>query len=84
MKITIDWLKDHIITNKTELQIIDKLNSTGIEVEKVEPYKNDLSDFLIAKIIKSEKHPNADRLKLCTVDIGKKEFVRACEIIYPT
>ena len=38
MKITIDWLKDHIITNKTELQIIDKLNSTGIEVEKVEPY----------------------------------------------
>ena len=76
MKITIDWLKDHIITNKTELQIIDKLNSTGIEVEKVEPYKNDLSDFLIAKIIKSEKHPNADRLKLCTVDIGKKEFVR--------
>ena len=35
MKFTKDWLKDHLKTNKTEAQIIDKLNSTGLEVEKV-------------------------------------------------
>ena len=76
MKITIDWLKDHISTNKTEAQIVEKLNSTGLEVESVEPRKNDLSDFLVAKILKAEKHPNADRLTLCIVDIGQKELVK--------
>ncbi len=76
MKFTKDWLNDHLKTNKTEAQIIEKLNSTGLEVEKVEPVKNELSDFIVAKIVKSEKHPNADRLKLCHVDIGKEELVK--------
>ena len=58
MKFTIDWLKDHLKTKKTEAQIIEKLNSTGLEVEKVEPLKNEFSDFIIAKIVKTEKHPN--------------------------
>ncbi len=76
MRFTKDWLQDHLKTNKTEAQIIEKLNSTGLEVEKVEPVKNELSDFIVSKIVKVEKHPNADRLKLCHVDIGKKEFVK--------
>jgi len=76
MKFTINWLKDHLRTNKSEAQIVDKLNSTGLEVEKIEPVKSELSNFVVAKIVKSEKHPNADRLKLCHVDIGKKELVK--------
>ena len=76
MKFTKGWLKDHLKTKKTEAQIIEKLNSTGLEVESVEPVKNELSDFVIAKVIKAEKHPNADRLKLCHVDIGKKQLVK--------
>ena len=76
MKFTKDWLQDHLKTNKTEAQIIEKLNHIGLEVEKVEPEKNELSDFIIAKIIKAEKHPNADRLKLCHVDVGQKELVK--------
>jgi len=76
MKFTKKWLQDHLKTNKTEEQIIEKLNNTGLEVEKVESVKNELSDFVIAKIIKAEKHPNADRLKLCHVDIGQKKLVK--------
>ena len=76
MKFTINWLKDHLKTNKTEAQIIEKLSSIGLEVEKVEPVQNELREFVIAKIVKAEKHPNADRLKLCHVDIGKKELVK--------
>ena len=76
MKFTKDWLKDHLKTNKTEEQIIEKLNSIGLEVEKVDPVKDKLNDFVVAKIIKTEKHPNADRLKLCQVDIGQKELVK--------
>ena len=76
MKFTKDWLNDHLKTNKSESQIIEKLNGIGLEVEKVEPIKNELSDFIVAKIIKANKHPNADRLKLCDVDIGEKENIK--------
>ena len=76
MKFTKDWLSEHLSTSKSEKQIIEKLNGIGLEVEKVEPVKNELSDFIVAKIIKANKHPNADRLKLCDVDIGTKETIK--------
>ncbi len=76
MKFTKDWLDVHLKTIKSESQIIQKLNSIGLEVEKVESIKSELSDFVIAKIIKANKHPNADRLKLCDVDIGKNETLK--------
>ena len=76
MKFTKDWLSDHLSTNKSEKQIVEKLNGIGLEVEKVEHIKNELSDFIVAKIIKAKKHPNADRLKLCDVDIGSNEIVK--------
>ncbi len=76
MKFTKDWLSDHLKTNKSEHEIISKLNGIGLEVEKVEPIESELSDFIVAKIIKVTKHPNADRLKLCDVDIGGKENIK--------
>ena len=76
MKFTKDWLKEHLKTNKSEAQIIEKLNNTGLEVEKVEPVKNELTDFIIAKIIKAEKHPNADKLKLCNVSLGNTKTIK--------
>ena len=75
MKLTTNWLKEHLKTNKSENQIIDKLNNIGLEVEKVDTIRNELSNFIVAKILKAEKHPNADRLKLCRVDIGNNKKV---------
>ena len=69
MKFTLNWLKDHLDTKKSEQQVADVLNFIGLEVESRKPIKDELSEFLIAKIIKVEKHPNADRLKICDVDI---------------
>ena len=46
MKLTLNWLNDHLKTKKSEQQIIEKLNGIGLEVEKVEPIKNELSDFI--------------------------------------
>ena len=54
MKFTKDWLDIHLKSKKKESQIIDKLNNIGLEVEKIEPIKNELSDFIIAKIIKAD------------------------------
>ena len=76
MKLTKDWLDVHLKTKKKESQIVDKLNNIGLEVENIQPIKNELSNFMVAKIIKVNKHPNADRLKLCDVDIGEKKIVK--------
>ena len=76
MKFTLDWLKDHLDTKKTEKQIVETLNNIGLEVETIKPTKDELSNFLVAKIIKTEKHPNADRLKICDVDIGDKNTLK--------
>jgi phenylalanyl-tRNA synthetase beta chain len=76
MKITTNWLKEHLDTKLKENQIIDKLTDIGLEVESVENQSSDQDSFLIAKILKTEKHPDADRLKVCDVDIGAKETVK--------
>ena len=72
MKITFDWLKDHLKTNLKEKNLIEQLTNIGLEVESVESPSADDQLFKVAKIIKTEKHPNADRLKVCDVNIGEK------------
>ena len=74
MKITFDWLKDHLKTNLKEKNLLEQLTNIGLEVESVEKLFGDIELFKIAKIIKTEKHPNADRLKICDVNIGEKDF----------
>ena len=76
MKITYDWLKDYLQTKNSENQLLDKLTDIGLEVEQIENTSVDLNKFIVAKIIKTEKHPNADRLKVCDVDIGKKKLIK--------
>ena len=74
MKITFDWLKDHLNTNLKEAKLLDQLNNVGLEVESIESLSEGLELFKVAKIINTEKHPNADRLKVCEVDVGEKEL----------
>ena len=76
MKFTISWLKEHLDTKYNENKIIEKLTDIGLEVESFEAVSSELDSFIIAKIINTEKHPNADRLKVCDVDIGKKDTVK--------
>ena len=79
MKITFDWLKDHLRTKNSEKQLIEKLTDIGLEVENIEN-NSSLEKFLVAKI-KAEKHPNADRLKICEVDIGKKRLLKLSVVL---
>ena len=74
MKITFEWLKDHLNTNFNEEKLLKQLTNIGLEVESVENLFKGLNLFKVAKIIKTEKHPNADRLKVCEVNIGEKEL----------
>ncbi len=74
MKITFDWLQDHLKTNLKEKHLLEQLTNIGLEVESVESLSTDNELFKIVKIIKTKKHPNADRLKVCDVNIGKNEI----------
>ena len=76
MKITYDWLKDHLQTKNSENLLLEKLTDIGLEVESIENSSLDLEKFLVAKVVKTEKHPNADRLKVCDVEIGKGKTVK--------
>ena len=76
MILTLSWLKDHLKTTASINQIIEKLTDIGLEVEGVSGGSGENSLFKIAKIIKSEKHPNADKLKLCEVSIGGEEQIK--------
>ncbi len=74
MKITFDWLKDHLKTSFKEENLLEQLTNIGLEVESVENLSAGNELFKVAKIIKTEKHPNADRLKVCDVDVGEKDL----------
>ena len=76
MKFTIGWLKEHLDTKKKDAEIIEKLTDVGLEVERFESLNSDLDSFKVAKIINTERHPNADRLKICDVDIGQENTVK--------
>ena len=76
MKFTIDWLKEHLDTKYNDKKIIDKLTNIGLEVESFESQLSEQDEFVIAKIVNVEQHPNADRLSVCDVDIGKEEIVK--------
>ncbi len=76
MIVTIPWLKKHLQTKASEAEIIDKLTNIGLEVEGIKENQGNLSEFKIAKILKVEKHPNADKLKVCDVNVGGKKTIQ--------
>ena len=75
MKFTFSWLKFHLKTTHTVEEIADKLTDLGLEVDGIEDASVALKDFTIAHILSAEKHPDADKLKVCQVDIGKGDPV---------
>ena len=76
MIITIPWLKEHLKTSAKEREIINQLTNIGLEVEGIKENSGEMGKFKIAKVLKAEKHPNADKLKVCDVTIGGKEILK--------
>jgi len=70
VKFTWSWLKEHLDTDEPLVAVVDKLTMIGLEVENVEDKATLLKPFVIASVISADKHPNADRLRVCMVDTG--------------
>ncbi|MFP7674330.1 phenylalanine--tRNA ligase subunit beta [Marivita sp. S0852] len=77
MKFTLSWLKKHLDTTATVDEITYALTDLGLEVEGVENPVEKLNAFTLAKVTHAEQHPDADRLRVCTVatDEGDKQIV---------
>ena len=70
MKFSLSWLKDHLETDATAEQVAARLNAIGLEVEGVEDPAEKLKGFRVARVLTAEKHPQADKLQVLTVDTG--------------
>ncbi|MGH6986534.1 MAG: phenylalanine--tRNA ligase subunit beta [Caulobacteraceae bacterium] len=77
MKFTLSWLKEHLETSASLEEIVLGMTMAGLEVEEVVDPARRLSAFSAARITAAEKHPNADRLRVCRVETvdGLKEIV---------
>jgi phenylalanyl-tRNA synthetase beta chain len=70
MKFTLSWLKEHLETDADAQTIGKKLTSIGLEVESISDAGAALKDFIVGEILTADKHPNADKLRLCSVNAG--------------
>ena len=78
MKFTLSWLKTHLNTDADLPTILKGLTNIGLEVEGVENPAEKLGAFRIAKVLTAERHPQADKLQVLTVDAGDGALQVVC------
>jgi phenylalanyl-tRNA synthetase beta chain len=75
MTISYKWLKEYITITETPEELGHLLTGTGLEVESIEKFetiKGGLEGIVIGKVLTCTKHPNADKLSITTVDVGRE------------
>lgn len=78
MKFTLNWLKDHLDTDATLEQVSERLTMLGLEVEGIEDRAKGLEDFIVGEVLSAEKHPDADKLQILSVNNGTDTLQVVC------
>jgi phenylalanyl-tRNA synthetase beta chain len=78
MKTTLAWLKTHLDTEAPVEAVVERLIMLGHDVESVENPARALELFTIGHVVSAERHPNADRLKVCIVETGHGQVQVVC------
>jgi phenylalanyl-tRNA synthetase beta chain len=78
MRLSINWLRDYVDIDVSPQELADALTMAGLEVETLEKRYAPLDRVVVAKVLNVERHPNADRLFLCEVTDGSKEYRIVC------
>ena len=78
MKFTLSWLKQHLETDASVEALSTSMTAIGLEVESIEDPAQKLAPFVIAHVVEAVQHPNADKLRLCTVDTGTNTLQVVC------
>ncbi len=76
MKFSLSWLKDHLATDAALETIVETLTKIGLEVDAVEDRAAALAPFQVVQVVAAEPHPQADRLRVCTVETAAGEIVQ--------
>jgi phenylalanyl-tRNA synthetase beta chain len=78
MKFTLSWLKEYLDTDASLDEVTERLTEVGIEVEKVVDRAAELKDYVVGYVETCEKHPDADKLNVTTVDTGREKLQVVC------
>lgn len=76
MLISNEWLKDYVNANVSVEDLAERITRTGIEVDDIIDYTKDIKNLVVGYVQSKEKHPDADKLNICQVDIGEEEAVQ--------
>ena len=76
MLVSINWLRDYADVDVPVEEFCDRMILSGSNIETVEAYGTKFSEIVVGRILKIEKHPDADRLVVCSVDVGEEEPVQ--------
>ena len=76
MKVSLSWLKDFVDIDVDVNTLADKLVSAGFEVEEIIDAGANMKNVVLGKIVNLEKHPDADKLQICQIDVGKSELAQ--------
>ncbi|MBE7355177.1 phenylalanine--tRNA ligase subunit beta [Staphylococcus haemolyticus] len=76
MLISNEWLKDYVDAGVEVEDLAERITRTGIEVDDMIDYTKDIKNLVVGYIQSKEKHPDADKLNICQVDIGEEETVQ--------
>jgi len=78
MKFSLSWLSHYLETDASLEELLKTLNAIGLEVDSVENPAEKLAPFTVAEVLAAEKHPDADKLQVCTVSNGTEEMQIVC------
>ncbi|WP_209122046.1 phenylalanine--tRNA ligase subunit beta [Alkalihalobacillus sp. BA299] len=77
MLVSYQWLQDYIdVADLTPAEIADRLTKGGIEVDIIHSLKKGMSGVVVGHVLECTQHPNADKLRVCKVDIGAEEHLQ--------
>ncbi|MEG0157228.1 MAG: phenylalanine--tRNA ligase subunit beta, partial [Anaerovoracaceae bacterium] len=76
MLVPVEWLKDYTDVNVSVEEFCDRMIMSGSNIETTEIFGEDFERVVVGKVMKKEKHPDADKLSVCQVDIGEEELIQ--------
>lgn len=76
MLISNEWLKEYVTIDDSVINLAERITRTGIEVDDLIDYTKDIKNLVVGFVKSKEKHPDADKLNVCQVDIGEDEPVQ--------
>lgn len=76
MLISNEWLKEYVTIDDSVSNLTERITRTGIEVDDLIDYTKDIKNLVVGFVKSKEKHPDADKLNVCQVDIGEDEPVQ--------